>query len=113
MHEYSIAYDIYLTAKRAAEERRAKQIKRVMVDMGELAMVNPEQVKFLFNIIAEEDPLFGGVDLLYRLIEPRVHCQCGYEGKEIFVCPRCGGLPEMLQGREIVVTNIEVEVDEI
>ncbi|HNS82723.1 MAG TPA: hydrogenase maturation nickel metallochaperone HypA, partial [Methanolinea sp.] len=37
---------------------------------------------------------------------------CGYEGTERFVCPRCGGLPELLKGREILVTNIEIEVND-
>jgi hydrogenase nickel incorporation protein HypA/HybF len=112
MHEYSIAYDIYSTAKKAAEEHHAQKIKRVIVDIGELAMANPDQVKFLFNVIVEGDPLFLGSDLFFRQIGPQVRCRCGYEGKEIFICPKCGGLPEMLQGREIVVSNIEIEVKE-
>ncbi|WP_292409087.1 hydrogenase maturation nickel metallochaperone HypA, partial [Methanoculleus sp. UBA377] len=57
MHEYSIAYDIYTTARRAALDNDAKGVKRVYVDVGKMAMVNPEQVEFLFNIIIEDDPL--------------------------------------------------------
>jgi hydrogenase nickel incorporation protein HypA/HybF len=30
----------------------------------------------------------------------------------VFVCPECGALPELVRGREIVVTNIEIEVDD-
>ncbi len=110
MHEYSIAYDIYLTARRAALENNANQVKRVSVDIGELAMVNPEQVKFLFGIIAEDDPLFTDARLSCRDVETRTRCPCGYEGKERFVCPQCGRLPDIVAGREIVVTNIEIEV---
>jgi hydrogenase nickel incorporation protein HypA/HybF len=45
-------------------------------------------------------------------VDPRTRCQCGYEGDEVFVCPRCGALPELVKGREVVVTNIEIEVDD-
>ncbi|MDD1673794.1 MAG: hydrogenase maturation nickel metallochaperone HypA [Methanomicrobiales archaeon] len=112
MHEYSIAYDIYQTARKAALEHNASQILRVHIDMGTLVMANLEQVKFLFQILTEEDPLFIGAELSCHSVEPSVHCTCGYEGTELYVCPQCGGMPELIRGREIVVTNIEVEVGE-
>lgn len=112
MHEYSIAYDIYSTSKRAAIENSAILVKKVSVNVGELTMVNPEQVKFLFDIICEEDPIFKDAVLEYCLIETKVHCSCGYEGNEKYVCPRCGSLPEIIQGREVFVTNVEIEVED-
>lgn len=112
MHEHSIAYDIYTTARRAALDHDAKEVKRVSVDVGKMAMANPEQVEFLFNIIIEGDPLFSGARLSCRDVEVRTRCSCGYVGNERFVCPRCGKLPEVVAGMEIVVTNIEIEVDE-
>lgn len=112
MHEYSIAYDIYATARRAALENGATIVKKIHVDVGEMTMVNPEQVRFLFGTFGEEDPMFRDTDLAYRTVKPRVRCRCGYEGSEIYVCPRCGSLPEIVEGREITVTNIEIEVDD-
>jgi hydrogenase nickel incorporation protein HypA/HybF len=112
MHEYSIAYDIFATARRAAIEHHANLVKRVYVDLGEMAMVNPEQVTFLFELIAAEDPLFAGVTLECQTVRPDTRCVCGYEGSEVYVCPSCGALPELVRGREIVVSNIEIEVDE-
>lgn len=112
MHEYSIAYDIFATAQRAAVENHATQVKAVRVDVGEMAMVNPEQVKFLFEVIAEDDPVFAGVSMECRTVKVRTHCDCGYEGNEKFVCPQCGGLPHVVEGKEIVVTNIEIEVND-
>ncbi|MDD1653611.1 MAG: hydrogenase maturation nickel metallochaperone HypA [Methanomicrobiales archaeon] len=112
MHEYGIAYDIYTTARRAAEDHHARAVKRVLVDIGDLAMVNPEQVDFLFHAIAADDPLFRGSTLTYRKVPPLTRCTCGYEGEEVFVCPRCGALPELTRGREIVVTSLEIDVEE-
>jgi len=111
MHEYSIAYDLYATSRKAAIENNAKRVKKVSVEMGKMAMVNPEQVIFLFDTIKEDDSLFATTTLECHETAPQSKCVCGYAGEEIFVCPTCGALPELVKGREIVVTNIEIEVD--
>ena len=78
-------HDIYATAKRAALEH-VQGVKRISVDVGKMAMVNPEQVEFLFNIIIEDDALLRCAP---RVPGHRVftRCSCGYRN-ERFVCPR-------------------------
>jgi len=112
MHELSIAYDLYATARKAAIENNAKMVKRVSVEVGKMAMVNPEQVIFLFDTIKDDDPLFKKTVLVCTEIPAQTTCTCGYSGEEIYVCPGCGALPTLVKGREIVVTNIEIEVDD-
>jgi hydrogenase nickel incorporation protein HypA/HybF len=112
MHEYSIAYDLYATAKKAALENNADRVKKVSVEVGKMAMVNPEQVIFLFDTIKEDDPLFEKTVLECSETLPQTSCPCGYTGDEIYVCPGCGALPQLVKGREIVVTHIEIEVDD-
>ena len=112
MHEYSIAYDLYATARTAAREHNAIKVKKISVDVGKMAMVNPEQVVFLFDTIKEDDPRFGQAVLECHEISPQTTCPCGYSGDEIYVCPKCGALPELVKGREIVVTNVEIEVED-
>jgi hydrogenase nickel incorporation protein HypA/HybF len=112
MHEYSIAYDIYATARRTAIEHHADRIRRICVEVGTMAMVNPEQVTFLFTVISEEDPLFDGATLECTEVAPVTRCGCGYEGNACYVCPKCGALPELVKGREILVSNIVIEVED-
>jgi len=112
MHEYAIAYDLYATTRKTAIENKASQIKKVHVEVGKMAMVNPEQVVFLFNTIKEDDPLFSNTVLDCSEMPPQTRCACGYSGVEIFVCPGCGALPELVKGREILVTSIEIEVED-
>jgi hydrogenase nickel incorporation protein HypA/HybF len=112
MHEYSIAYDLYATARTAALDHKAKKVKKISVEVGKMAMVNPEQVVFLFDTIKEEDPLFQEAVLDCHETDPQTQCPCGYTGNEVYVCPKCGALPELVKGREIVVTNVEIEVDD-
>lgn len=113
MHESGIAYDLYATARRAAIENRATRVVRIGVECGELAMVNPEQVRFLFSVMVEDDPLFEGTVLDMTAVAPVMTCGCGgYEGDDPFVCPGCGRLPVLLKGREIVVTSCEIDVED-
>lgn len=112
MHEYTVAYDIYATARRAALENAAIRVKKISADFGEMSMINPEQVEFLFSALSEEDELFQGAVLEYRNIPVKTECPCGYKGDERYVCPNCGKLPKIVEGREISVTNIEIEVDD-
>jgi len=112
MHEFGIAYDIFMTARKAAVDHHADSVAKVCVAIGEVSMVNPEQVQFLFKTLAEDDPVLSGAVLDYTVVPPETRCSCGYEGSEKFVCPRCGALPELVKGREIVVTHIEIEVNE-
>jgi len=112
MHEYAIAYDLYATSRKTAIENNASVVKKVRVEVGKMAMVNPEQVVFLFDAIKENDPLFSHAVLDCNEMAPQTRCPCGYSGDEIFVCPECGALPELVKGREIVVTSVEIEVDD-
>jgi hydrogenase nickel incorporation protein HypA/HybF len=112
MHEYSIAYDLYATARKAAIENNASKVKRISVEVGKMAMVNPDQVIFLFDTVKEDDPLFEKTELVCTEIPPQTTCTCGYSGQEIYICPGCGALPKMIKGREIVVTNVEIEVED-
>ena len=110
MHEFSIAYDLYATARKAAIENNANKVKKVSVEVGKMAMVNPEQVTFLFGTIKEDDPLFTHTVLECTEQPAQTRCSCGYAGDEIFICPKCGARPELVKGREIVVTSVEIEV---
>jgi hydrogenase nickel incorporation protein HypA/HybF len=113
MHESGIAYDLYATARRAAIENNATRVIRIGVECGSLAMVNPEQVRFLFSVIIEDDPLFSGTVLEMTTVAPVMTCACGrYAGDDLFVCPGCGGLPTVVTGREIVVTSCEIDVED-
>ncbi len=112
MHEYSIAYDLYATARTAAIEHKATQVKKIHVEVGKMAMVNPDQVVFLFDTLKEDDPLFTKAVLDCKEVDPLARCLCGYEGTEVYVCPKCGALPELVKGREIVVTNIEIDAED-
>jgi len=111
MHEFGIAYDIYATARKAALEKGAKDVKEVHVEFGEMAMVSPEQVSSSTKPSPRRIPHERlAPDLVYRPAPDKM--QLRIRGSERFVCPQCGKFPELVKGGEVLVTHMEVEVDD-
>jgi hydrogenase nickel incorporation protein HypA/HybF len=114
MHEFGIASGIFDVVKQTVENRPVKRVIAVTVEVGQLAMVNPEQLKFSFEIITEDSP-YEGAELRVETLPAVAKCACGFEGAlgdEDYVCPQCGGMYELLSGRGICIKNIEVELED-
>ena len=54
MHELSMAQGIFTTVIDTAEANEATEVTKVVIEVGRLAMVNPEQLKFLLDVIKED-----------------------------------------------------------
>ncbi len=114
MHEFGIATGIVEVIEQTIEKQPVKRVLTVTVEVGQLAMVNPEQLKFSFDVIVEGGP-FEGAELNVTTLPAVARCHCGFEGAlgdEDYVCPVCGGMYELLEGRGICVKNIEVELED-
>ncbi len=114
MHEFGIATSIVEVVEHTVENRPVKRVLTVTVEVGQLAMVNPEQLKFSFDVIVEGGP-FEGAELKVETLPAVARCVCGFEGAlgdEDYVCPVCGAMYELLEGRGICVKNIEVELED-
>ena len=114
MHEFGIATEIVNVVKETVESRPVKRLISVTVEVGQLAMVNPEQLKFSFEMITEGGP-FEGVEMKVETLPAVAKCKCGFEGAlgdEDYVCPKCVGMYELLSGRGISIKNLEVELED-
>jgi len=114
MHELSIATDLVNTALRTARENNAKKVLAVTIEAGELAMVNPEQLEFMFDILVE-DNMMKGAKLKIETVPAAGECpNCGYKGpvEDRFACscPKCGMTLKITAGRDICLKNMELEV---
>jgi hydrogenase nickel insertion protein HypA len=122
MHEFSIAHQIVEVVLRTAREQEARQVERVVVVIGELALLNGEQVRFWVEQLFEQKPETQGAQLDIETRVARVRCaECGYQGPPpmpgpeahflmpSLVCPQCGqaGM-EIQEGRECLVQRITV-----
>ena len=122
MHEYSIMMDIVQAALKAVEGYEVENVESVILDVGELTFLNPEQLRFSFKVLTEDNVL-SGAELIIRELKTEIHCpSCGYRGglpddvegihfgvPRIF-CPDCKGKVELLKGRECILQNIKMNV---
>jgi hydrogenase nickel incorporation protein HypA/HybF len=123
MHELSAATAILRTVQQTSEGKNARKITKVRVEIGELTLLNPEQLSFCFGIAAKgtnaEDAKLEvkvnpatiecnscgkrfewsmpGEDPAYHLVSPRIGCDCG--SSEVRIA----------SGRDLKVASMTVE----
>ena len=113
MHELSIATDLINTAIETAKQNNAREVISVTVEIGELALINPEQLQFMYQVLTEENMLKGS-QLIIINIPAVAECECGYKGpvpdKSTCSCPNCGRTMRAVEGRDICLKTMEIEV---
>ena len=105
MHETAIAQMVLNDLK------KHKNIKSASIEVGELAEVTAAEL---------EEALKSLSDIEFDVTEKkaRVRCRCGHEGKpeilerghhfSVFVCKECGEVPEIIEGNEIRIKDVEI-----
>lgn len=93
-------------------QNQAARIHRITLRIGALSGVVPAAMEFAFDIVARGTPA-DGATLEMQFVPTRCRCSdCGFAfaPEERFLeCPRCGVAdPEILQGRELELTAMEV-----
>jgi len=104
MHEIAICKDIIRNLQ------KYNNIESVTFEIGSLAHLTPEELT---------DTLKKLVDYNINIIKKDaiVKCSCGYKGipkiltrshdLTIFECPKCGELPEILEGDQIRIKEVK------
>lgn len=113
MHELGLVESAMETVLRHAAERRAAQVNRVVLRIGSLAGVEPEALRFAFDVVTR-GTIAEGAELEIEAVEAESFCaECRQtftpEGGVVFICPRCGSLSgELRHGRELELARIEL-----
>lgn len=120
MHELSMADAIIKTVLDVAEKNEAEEIIEVTIEIGKLTMINPEQLKFLLDVLSE-DTLLQGSEINIEEVNVEIECNsCDYKGSTdlddsdhylaIVICPQCGERDlSVTAGRECNVKAIKIE----
>lgn len=122
MHEISVASGILDRAISAAAEHGADRIDAVTLEIGRATHVNPDQLAFCLETIAEGTPAEGAT-VRTDVVDPVAACDCGWRGEPADLglvggfapdvrCSECGDRTELVRGRECRLASIEIpEVD--
>ena len=115
MHEYSLVGALIERVEVEAAARRAGRIRRVHVCIGELAGVDVGLFRTAYETFRERTAL-ADAELTVRAAEARWACPtCGgaiARGQPL-CCPACSAPARLLQGDEIMLERIEMEVADV
>ncbi len=123
MHELSMADAMVKTVIDVAEKNNATEVIEVTIEVGKLTMLNPEQLKFLLDVLVENTLL---EDAEINIVEVPVEMECNlcnYTGSAdmdgsdhyltIVKCPECGERDVTITaGRECNVKTIKIEKED-
>jgi hydrogenase nickel incorporation protein HypA/HybF len=120
MHEFSISSEIVRTVLDSARENHGKKVLSIQLEIGELTLLNVEQVTFWIRELFK-DSIAEGAKVKVKVIKARIRCEaCRYQGRirsdrgdssrhlAPFSCPQCGSFQIKIEkGRECVLKRIQ------
>lgn len=123
MHEFSLASEIVRNVLDAAEKNHAGKVLSIRLDIGELSLINMEQVVHWVQALFK-GTMAEGAEVKVKKIKAIVQCHaCGYRGRNTsenqkdigqhfatFLCSKCGS-PEVKieKGQECLLKKIQAE----
>jgi hydrogenase nickel incorporation protein HypA/HybF len=113
MHELGIASAILDEVHAEMKSRGEARPQRVGLRIGELTAVDPEALRFAFEVLTK-DTDFSGLALDFEICPLRHRCTTcvhDFDVKDyVFACPKCGALKtECIGGDELEIAYLEVE----
>lgn len=113
MHELSLAQSVVRIVEESARSNGFSRVKTVRLEIGRLAGVEIEAMRFCFDV-AVRDSVAEGAELAIIETEGRGWClDCSRPvpvAARYDACPQCGGYAvELTAGTEMRVKELEVE----
>ena len=112
MHEMALCESLVAIIEERAMAGRFRQVYSVSLDVGVLAGVEIEALRFGFRAVAR-GTVADGAELKIHAATAHARCSsCQWEEhvtEPLILCPACGGLLYMTGGRELRISEMEVE----
>ena len=120
MHELSMAQGIINAVLETAQQNNATEVNEITVEVGRLAMINPEQLEFILGVLVD-NTILEDAKIIFEEIPAEIDCfDCKFHGEAILddsdhyaplvKCPKCDSLSvDVINGKDIIVKNIVIE----
>ena len=112
MHEYSLVEALLARVEREAQRRNAVAVRRLSLRIGDLAGVERELFETAYAT-CREGTACAEAELVVRPVRVRWACSaCGKDmaSGDVLTCPDCRSPARLVEGDEIVLDRIEMEV---
>ncbi len=111
MHELGYAQALLDAVLDLARENNAKRVTKIKLKIGELLLINPEQLKFCFSAVSRGTPA-EGAEIEVEFIKPVIVCTlCGRRYDEVRGICDCGGIISIEGGKDFLLEKVEMEVE--
>jgi hydrogenase nickel incorporation protein HypA/HybF len=121
MHEFSLSDEIVRSVLDAAKENNGKKVLSIQLEIGELTLLNVDQVTFWIHELFKGS-VAEGAKVKVRTMKARIKCEsCRYQGgirsdpEDSFrhlalqTCPQCHSFQfKVEKGRECILRKIQV-----
>lgn len=113
MHEMSLCHSILQIVQDEARAKGFTRVREVCLEIGELAAVEPDALRFGFDVVTR-DSLADGARLRIERVPGRAWCMpCAMEvplARRGDACPRCGSWQlQVLAGDAMRIKELEVD----
>jgi len=101
MHEFSISSEIAKTVLDTAQENKGNRVLSILLEIGEITLLNGEQVKFWVQELFKGS-IAEGAEIRIKNVRVRIECEsCNYQGSPLIdpkdgvgylgplSCPKC------------------------
>jgi hydrogenase nickel incorporation protein HypA/HybF len=113
MHEYSIVQALVARVEDLSRQHRAQSVRRLVVRIGELSGVETELLSTAYDTFRERT-CCEKAELTIEPVAARWVCPaCGSQVPRTAVlrCPGCERPARLVEGDEIILARIEMEVE--
>ena len=127
MHEFSVISSIVnLIKDEMGKHDNLNYVKEVVLEVGELTFLGHEALQFGFKALTESAPKIDSEGLKIIPVPAIVKCKsCSFEGPmkldkteeyhisiPVFTCPSCDGAIDVIKGKECVVRNLVLDLED-
>jgi len=113
MHEMSLAESVRQIVEDAARGQGFSKVKTVILEIGQLAVVEPEAMRFCFDAVMRGSIAEGAALQIIDLPGEGWCLQCAAAvpiAEQLATCPQCGGYQvQPTGGMQMRVKELEVE----
>src|SRR5690349_9067413 len=114
MHELGITMEIIDMISNQAAQYESSRVRRVVMEIGVLATVLPDSVKFCFDLCSEGTVVEGAKLEIVEIMGKGACQKCGrfIETQDPFVICTCGSMEiEWKTGHELKIRELEIDVE--
>jgi len=124
MHELAMASSIVDAILNTAKKNDAIKVTEAVLEIGDMTMLNPEQLRFMMSILSE-DTMLEDAEIIINMIPIEIECEsCGFQGESksdenrdhlmaVARCPECENTQvHVIKGQECNVKTIKIEKED-